>query len=204
MDGESIDRFPCIRKKRWSWVEDTFVFVPKAWNGPRQETARHADVTWSRSSVVKTHCFHRWYPGICPGRRVQELDYRQRGVGAGFSGRLPRVSGIVLGFSSIPLPSPSPSPPLPSPRPCDPSIGTVGVKSWSWHVRCSIVLLWEKRREKFLPRLLFRRCLVSKCEFKVNRRTINWFWHELHNLSNVKLNRSFLRYLVHIVIGRVN
>ena len=107
MDGESIDRFPCIRKKRWSWVEDTFVFVPKAWNGPRQETARHADVTWSRSSVVKTHCFHRWYPGICPGRRVQELDYRQRGVGAGFSGRLPRVSGIVLGFSSIPLPSPS-------------------------------------------------------------------------------------------------
>jgi len=28
----------------------------------------------SRGSGAKTHYFHRWYPGICPERRIQEPD----------------------------------------------------------------------------------------------------------------------------------
>lgn len=46
MDGESIDRFSCIRKKRWSWAAvDVRVRAEGVKRPPAQETARHADVT---------------------------------------------------------------------------------------------------------------------------------------------------------------
>lgn len=149
MDGESIDRFPCIRKKRWSWVavENVRVRAEGVKRPARNCTARRRD--GSRNSVVKTHCFHRWYPGICPGRRVQELDYRQRGVGTGFSGRLPRVSGIVLGFSSPPFSSPSrPPSPLRAILPSGQLVLNRGVVRLTRSTFCD-VLSWEKRKRIF-------------------------------------------------------